>query len=263
MLIAGNWKMYTTPAEARALAEGVVAAVDDAVGDALEARAPAVHVAVCPPFVCLPAVAEAVRDTPVRLGAQTMHAADEGAYTGETAAPMLRDVGCRYVILGHSERRQYFGETDAEVNAKVKQAWAHGLTPIVCVGETLQEREGGRAEAVVRAQVEGALDGCDLEDAARLVLAYEPVWAIGTGESATPEQAQAMHAAIRRLLEERFGRALGDGVHLLYGGSMKPHNAAELLGQPDINGGLIGSASLEAASFAAIAEAGAEAVAAG
>ncbi len=250
MLIAGNWKMHTVPDEARALARGVVEAVD----------APDVEVALCPPFVSLPAVANVVRGTPVHLGAQTMHEADEGAYTGEVSAPMLRAVGCRYVILGHSERRQHVGETDEAVNATARQALAHELAPIICVGETLEEREAGRAEAVVRAQVEGALREVEVTDPAQLVLAYEPVWAIGTGRSATPDQAQAMHAMIRRLLGERFGEAVGGSVHLLYGGSMKPHNAADLLGRADIDGGLIGSASLAAGSFAAIVEAGEDAV---
>lgn len=250
MLIAGNWKMHTTPTEAARLARGVAEA----------AATSAVRVAVCPPYVCLETVARVLQGSDVALGAQDVHAEDEGAYTGEVSAAMLQDVGCHYVILGHSERRQYYGETDASVNAKLGQARRHGLVPILCVGETLEQRQARQAEAVVRDQMAAALDAHELDDADGLVIAYEPVWAIGTGESATPEQAQEMHAMIRQELQSRYGRALGDGVHLLYGGSMKPHNAAELLGQPDINGGLIGSASLEAESFAAIAAAGAEVV---
>ncbi|HMB90362.1 MAG TPA: triose-phosphate isomerase [Rhodothermales bacterium] len=246
MLIAGNWKMNTDLATATELARGVVEEVG-VVED--------VQVAVCPPFISLDAVFGALRGSQVRLGAQNMHAADAGAYTGEVAASMLRSVGCDYVILGHSERRQYFGETDASVNEKIKQALVHDLTPIVCVGEKLEERKAGREQAVVKKQLGGALDGVSLGDPARLVIAYEPVWAIGTGETATPEQAQAMHAFIRAQLADLFDEAFSRDVLLLYGGSMKPGNAAELLGQPDVDGGLIGGASLKAPDFAAIVRA--------
>ncbi|RMH65355.1 MAG: triose-phosphate isomerase [Bacteroidetes bacterium] len=246
MLIAGNWKMNTDLPAAVALAEAVVKEVGDP-GD--------VQVAVCPPFISLAAVHEVVDGSPVRLGAQNMHFEEQGAYTGEVSAAMLTSVGCTYVILGHSERRQYFGETDALVNQKVKQARRHGLVPIVCIGETLDQREAGEAEAVVRTQVAGALEGIDVEDPSTLVLAYEPVWAIGTGRTATPEQAQAMHAFIRGLLRERYGEATAAAIHVLYGGSMKPGNAAELLAQADVDGGLIGGASLKAADFAAIVRA--------
>lgn len=215
-----------------------------------------VQVAVCPPFISLGAVAGVLQGSPVRLGAQNMHPADRGAYTGEIAAPMLLSVGCSYVILGHSERRQYFSETNQTVNAKVKQALAHGLIPIVCVGERLEERRSGRERAVVQAQVQGALENVTIDNPNALILAYEPVWAIGTGETATPKQAQAMHAFIRARLTAHFGAPTAAGVHLLYGGSMKPANAADLLSQPDVNGGLIGGASLQASSFAAIVEAG-------
>ena len=246
MLIAGNWKMNTDLAAATELARGVV----EEVGDVEE-----VQVAVCPPFISLDAVFGALRGSQVRLGAQNMHAADAGAYTGEVAASMLRSVGCDYVILGHSERRQYFGETDASVHDKIKQALAHDLTPIVCVGEKLDERKAGREQAVVKAQLSGALDGVSLSDPARLVVAYEPVWAIGTGETATPEQAQEMHAFIRAQLADLFSDAFSQDVLLLYGGSMKPGNAAELLAQPDVDGGLIGGASLKAPDFATIVRA--------
>ena len=238
--------MNTDLAAATQLAQDVVAAVGDP---------GAVHVAVCPPFISLDTVFGALRGSAVRLGAQNMHQANSGAYTGEVAASMLRSVGCDYVILGHSERRQYFGETDAGVNAKVKQALAHGLTPIVCVGEVKDEREADHQRDVVQTQVTGALDGVSVDDAARLVIAYEPVWAIGTGLVATPNQAQAMHAFIRSLLARQFGEAFAGAVQILYGGSMKPANAAELLGQTDVDGGLIGGASLKADSFAAIVQA--------
>ncbi len=249
MLVAGNWKMYTDLAGAVRLASEVARATDG--------RAEHVTVAVCPPFTALEAVAEMIRDTPLRLGAQTMHAEEQGAFTGEVSAPMLTSVGCHYVILGHSERRQLFGETDADVNEKVRAALRHGLVPIVCVGETLDEREAGDAEAVVERQLDDGLAGITPADGSDLVVAYEPVWAIGTGRTATPEQAQAMHRMIRARLAERFG-PLGREVELLYGGSVKPGNAAELFAQPDIDGGLVGGASLEAEAFAAIVDAAAQ-----
>ena len=244
MLIAGNWKMNTDAAAAAQLAQDVCATVRTDAG---------VAVAVCPPFVHLTGVGSVLQGTPVRLGAQNMHAAGSGAYTGEVSAPMLVSVGCHYVILGHSERRQFFGEADDSVNAKVRQALSHGLTPIVCVGETLHERKADRAYAVVEKQVSVALRGVDAS--APLVVAYEPVWAIGTGETATPAQAQSMHAYIRALLAKQFGKAAAADITILYGGSMKPANAADLVGQPDVDGGLIGGASLNARSFAAIVRA--------
>ena len=244
MLIAGNWKMNTDAAAAAQLAQDVCATVRTDAG---------VAVAVCPPFVHLTGVGSVLQGTPVRLGAQNMHAAGSGAYTGEVSAPMLVSVGCHYVILGHSERRQFFGEADDSVNAKVRQALSHGLTPIVCVGETLHERKADRAYAVVEKQVSVALRGVDAS--VPLVVAYEPVWAIGTGETATPAQAQSMHAYIRALLAKQFGKAAAADITILYGGSMKPANAADLVGQPDVDGGLIGGASLNARSFAAIVRA--------
>jgi triosephosphate isomerase len=246
MLIAGNWKMHkAAPEEARALAASVVEAVGQ----------PSVEVVVCPPFTGLTVAAGAVEDTPVALGAQTMHAEDEGAFTGEVPATALRALGCRYVILGHSERREYYGETDGSVADKAQQALRHDLIPIVCVGESLDEREGSRAQEVVGRQLKTALGNLSLSDPAHLVVAYEPIWAIGTGESAAPEQAQEMHAFIRQTLREQHGDDIGGGVQLLYGGSMKPHNAEALLSQPDLDGGLIGSASLEGESFAGIVDA--------
>lgn len=249
MLIAGNWKMNTDVPAGQALARSVAAELDRSDADFSD-----VDVAVCPPFTHLQAVGEALNGSAVALGAQDVHAEEEGAYTSDIAASMLTSIGCTYVIVGHSERRQYYEESDAEVKAKVVQARAHDLVPIVCVGETLEHRRSGDAESVVRSQLEGALDGVDVPSADALVVAYEPVWAIGTGESATPTQAQDMHAVVRSDLAERYGEALAADVPLLYGGSMKPHNAAELLGQPDVDGGLIGSASLKAESFVAIAE---------
>ncbi|CAM3267636.1 triose-phosphate isomerase [Rhodothermus bifroesti] len=246
MLVAGNWKMHTDRAEAIALARAIVASLGD--------PSP-IRVAVCPPFVNLEAVRQVLEGSPIALGAQNMHHEEAGAYTGEVSAAMLRAVGCRYVILGHSERRQYFGETDALVNQKVKRALQHGLVPIVCVGETLAERQAGQAEAVVERQLQGVLDGVELPSAEALVIAYEPVWAIGTGHTATPDEAQKMHALIRQLLIARYGDAIGRALHILYGGSVKPDNAAALFAQPDVDGGLIGGASLKAADFTAIVQA--------
>lgn len=243
MLVAGNWKMNTDLVSAKALAQALAEAVN---------TDSAVQVAVCPPAISLDAVFGGLRGSNIRVGAQNMHFEEKGAYTGEVSAAMLRSVGCHYVILGHSERRQYFGETDAGVNKKTKQALAHDLVPIVCVGETLTEREAGREQDVVRTQVLGALDGVTLASADALVVAYEPVWAIGTGVVATPDQAQAMHAFIRGLLRDLYGTALADAIHILYGGSMKPGNADALCSQPDVNGGLVGGASLKADSFAQI-----------
>lgn len=245
MLIAGNWKMNTELAGATRLAEELVDAMSDT-GD--------VRVAICPPFVSLNAVSHVIAGTGVALGAQNLHYEDEGAYTGEISARMLLSVGCRYVIIGHSERRQYFGETDETVNRRVRKAMDAGLIPIVCVGETLEERDAGREEEVVARQLAQGLSGVTLSDADRLVVAYEPVWAIGTGRNATPEQAQEMHAFIRARLQDQQGEAVAGDLNILYGGSMKPANAAELLAQPDVDGGLIGGASLKAADFVGIIE---------
>jgi triosephosphate isomerase len=219
-----------------------------------------VQVAICPPFVALDAAYGILHGSVIQLGAQNMHAADSGAFTGEVSAGMLRSVGCRYVILGHSERRSMFGETDADVQAKVLQALAHRLVPIVCVGEHLDDRDAGREEAVVAEQLRGALADVRLAAASDLVVAYEPVWAIGTGRTASPDQAQAMHAFIRSKLTTLFGAETAADILILYGGSMKPDNADELLAQPDIDGGLIGGASLMAESFLALVQAAGRAV---
>jgi triosephosphate isomerase (TIM) len=243
MLIAGNWKMHTSRAEAVALAEAAASVAADL---------PAIEVAIMPPFPWLEAVYERIAGSAVQLGAQNLHEADRGAHTGEVAGEMLREVGCRYVIVGHSERRHLMGETDDQVGAKVAQAQRCGLRPILCVGETLDQRDAGREAEVVARQLGAALAGADLT--AGLVIAYEPVWAIGTGRTATPEQAQAMHALIRESIGSRPG---GAGLRILYGGSVKPDNAAELFARPDVDGGLIGGASLDADAFAAIARAAA------
>lgn len=246
MFVAGNWKMNTDLVTARTLSRQVV----EAIGDPGE-----VKVVVCPPFVSLHDVSEIVRNTPVDLGAQNVHEEVSGAYTGEVSAAMLRSVGCRFVIIGHSERRQYFQESETAVNKKIKQAHEHELRPIVCVGETLEERKGGRATEVVGRQLDGALEGIQLHDSSQLVIAYEPVWAIGTGETATPEQAQEMHAFIRERLIETYDKSMAQEIEILYGGSVKPQNAAELFEKDDVDGGLIGGASLKAEDFAAIVKA--------
>jgi triosephosphate isomerase (TIM) len=246
MLVAGNWKMNTDLIAARQLAVDVV----DAVGDPGNVR-----VVVCPPFISLHTVSEVVRTAPVDLGAQNMHGENFGAFTGEISGPMLRSVGCRFVILGHSERRHFFGETDEGINQKLEQALAHDLIPIVCVGETLQERKSGREEEVVQDQMDQCFAGVSITDADAIMVAYEPVWAIGTGETATPAQAQAMHALIRRKLVRQYGADVGQGMHILYGGSVKPENASELFDEKDVDGGLIGGASLKAEDFAAIVHA--------
>ncbi len=240
-LIAGNWKMHGTVREAAALAGAVAEGA---------AAGPEVELLVCPPFPHLAAVAAALAGRAVGLGAQDCHAAGKGAHTGDVAAPMLKDVGAGFVILGHSERRADHGETDAVVRAKAEAALAAGLTPIVCVGESEAERLAGRAEAVVTAQLAGSLP--DGFAQAGGVVAYEPVWAIGTGRTPTEAEIAAVHATIRDRLEVRFGAA-GAGLRILYGGSMKPANAAGILALPNVDGGLVGGASLVAADFLAIA----------
>ncbi len=214
-----------------------------------------VDVAVCPPFVYLHEVAGVIAGSPIALGAQNMYHEKDGAFTGEISAAMLVDVGCKYVILGHSERRRIIGETNEAVCRKVHAAIAAGLAPIVCVGETLQEREAGKTFDIVREQVYGSLAGVKTEQAQSLVIAYEPVWAIGTGVNASPEQAEEVHADLRNALESRFGAALAAQIRLQYGGSVKASNAKELLAKENIDGALVGGASLKAADFAPIIEA--------
>lgn len=253
LLIAGNWKMNTDLTAATGLAGDIVR------GWRQRAVANGLQTALCPPFVNLPAVGEVVSGSSICLGAQNMSDRPSGAFTGEVSASMLKAVGCDLVILGHSERRQYFGETDESVSAKCVVAQKAGLRPIICVGEHLHEREEGREEVVVEAQIQGSLSGATPGGDAAPVIAYEPVWAIGTGHTATPEQAQAMHSFIRRRLVAMWGADRAAETQILYGGSMKPDNAAELLAMPDIDGGLIGGASLDANSFLAIVDAGLEA----
>jgi triosephosphate isomerase len=245
-IIAGNWKMNKLVGEARDLAAGVKRE--------LASDCPDVEVVLCPPFTSLKVVGDAIQDSNIKLGAQNMHWENEGAFTGEVSASMLRDLYCHFVILGHSERRSYFLETDEVVNLKVKSALAANLTPIVCVGETLQEREDGRTFDVVRSQVEQSMAGLG-EQLKTVVVAYEPVWAIGTGRTATPDQAQEVHAFIREVLAAMSSAGVADAVRIQYGGSMKPANAVELLGKPDIDGGLIGGAALDARSFVEIVRA--------
>ncbi len=246
-IVAGNWKMNLDRAKARDLATAVAARA---------AEAGTTELVLCPPAVYVETVAAALGgSSPVALGAQNMHDQSSGAFTGEVAPPMLLDLGCRYVILGHSERRTLFGETDAVVNAKTRAALAAGLTPIVCVGETLEEREGGRTAAVVTTQVQASLAGLTPADLEKIVVAYEPVWAIGTGRVATPQQAQEVHALIRGLLGGLASPAVAAKVRIQYGGSVKPDNAADLAVQPDIDGALVGGASLKADDFLGIAKA--------
>ena len=239
-LIAGNWKMNKTPADGVALVTELVAALG---------KQTDVDVVVCPPFTGLESAAKALDGSTIKLGAQNMHFEASGAFTGEVSAPMLRAIFATHVILGHSERRTLFGEQDAFINKKVIAALKNQLRPILCVGETLAEREAGTTLKVVQTQVEAGLEGVSKEQAATIVVAYEPVWAIGTGKVATTDQAQEVHAYIRGLLVKLFGDAVAQKVRILYGGSMKPANAPELLSQKDIDGGLIGGASLEARSF--------------
>ena len=240
-VIAGNWKMYKNVAEARALARGLRAATSGVSGR---------EIVLCPPFTALTAVLEELKGSSIAVGGQNAHWEKQGAYTGEIAAGMLADLGCRYAIVGHSERRQYFAETDTTVNKRMQAVIAAGLTPIVCVGETLQEREANQTFTVIERQMKESAKG--VADPAAIVIAYEPVWAIGTGKTATPAQAQEVHAFIRQLYGKMYSAAAAASVRILYGGSVKPDNMATLMGQPDIDGGLVGGASLDVESFAKI-----------
>jgi triosephosphate isomerase len=245
-LIAGNWKMNGSKAGAEALLLGVVAGSKDITKT---------EIAVCVPFPYLYLGEQVLAGSSVRLGAQNLCTEAGGAYTGEVSGSMLSDFGCRYVICGHSERREYYGEDDAAIAQKLMRAAESGLTPILCVGETLQQRERGETDAVIAAQIDGVVAQTGIEAFAKIEIAYEPVWAIGTGMTATPEQAQAVHAFIRARIAERSS-SIAEGLRILYGGSMKPGNAVELLAQADIDGGLIGGASLNAEDFLAICQAG-------
>jgi triosephosphate isomerase len=242
-LIAANWKMYKTPEQAQAFLSAFLPHVWEHTRD---------DIVICPPFIALPAVAEATRDSRLSMGAQDMFWEKEGAFTGAVSGHMLRAVGCTHVIIGHSERRQYFGETDDTVNRKLRAALASGLIPIVCVGEVLQEREAGVTEDVLRRQVSIAFRDISSGMAIPIVVAYEPVWAIGTGKTATPELAAEAHRVVRAEAAEAFGEGVSTGMRILYGGSVKPDNANALMSQPEIDGALVGGASLDPKSFAAI-----------
>jgi triosephosphate isomerase len=243
--IAGNWKMYTTLAQAKELAAAVAKGV----------TSDAATVAVCPPFPWLPAVAEVLKGTRVALGAQDCHFEKEGAFTGSVSPQMLLDAGCKYVIVGHSERRHGLNEGDELLNKKAKSALAAGLEVIFCIGELLAEREGNRTESVLHRQLTAGLAGLAPAQMAKLVIAYEPVWAIGTGKVATDQQAQDAHAFVRKTVAGLFGQPVADALVIQYGGSVKPENAAGLLSQPDVDGALVGGASLKADSFLGIVKA--------
>jgi triosephosphate isomerase (TIM) len=242
--IAGNWKLFKTIGEAIGMVNELKPLVAGTRG---------VEIVVAPVFTALSRVADELAGSNILLAAQDCYWEEEGAFTGEVAPGMLKDAGCSHVIIGHSERRQYFGETDATVNRKVKAAINAGLTAIVCVGETLAEREADKTFAIIETQVRGGLEGLAPEAFSKVVLAYEPVWAIGTGKTASNAQAQEVHAFIRGLMARRFGQESAAGMRILYGGSVKPDNVKGLMAQPDIDGALVGGASLKAASFAAIA----------
>jgi triosephosphate isomerase len=244
-LIAGNWKMHKTVAEAVELVEALM----DGVGDAADRE-----VLICPPFSALYPLAPLLADSAIQLGAQNMYGASQGAFTGEISPVMLQELSVRYVILGHSERRQIFGEDDSLINSKVRAAVEYGLRPIICVGETKAQRDSGAAEEITIGQLRAGLGGLAAEQLADVAIAYEPVWAIGTGDTATPADAQAMHAAIRAALAEHYGRDQADGVRILYGGSVKPDNVDLLMVQADIDGALVGGASLQADNFMRIVQ---------
>jgi triosephosphate isomerase len=247
-IIAGNWKMNLDRAQAVALAKAVAARSD---------AADTVDLVLCPPSVYLDAVSQAVAGSRVAVGAQNIYFESNGAFTGEISAPMVVDVGCRYVILGHSERRHVLGETNEDVNKKVAAALAAELTPIVCLGELLSEREAGRTSDVIRTQFEGSLAGVTAEQMGSIVLAYEPVWAIGTGKVATPQQAEEVHTDLRKILADRYNNEVAEAVRIQYGGSVKASNAAELLERNNIDGALVGGASLKVDEFLGIVAAAA------
>lgn len=242
-LIAANWKMYKTPVQAQEFTRNFLPLVTNHERD---------EIALCPSFTSLSVVVAAVTGLGVAVGAQNMHFADEGAYTGETSPLMLKAIGVTHVILGHSERRQYFGETDEIINKKLKTALGHGLVPIVCVGEVLAEREAGRTEEVLLRQTRGVLAGIPEAEAGPIVIAYEPVWAIGTGKTATPQMASEAHQVIRGEVAKLLGTEVAENLRILYGGSVKPENAQALMSEDEIDGALVGGASLDAQSFAKI-----------
>lgn len=243
-IIAGNWKMFKTVAQA-------VSFVNDVKG---KAEIDGVESVICAPFTALPALADAVKGTKLKIGAQNMHWEDSGAFTGEISGEMLKDLGVEYVIIGHSERRAYFAETDETVNKKVHAAFKYGITPIICVGENLNEREAGKTKEVCRVQTEAALRGLSREQVARAVIAYEPIWAIGTGKSSTAEDANEVIRYIRERVAANFGEEAAGKIRIQYGGSVKPGNIREFMSQPEIDGALVGGASLEPASYIQLVE---------
>jgi len=248
-IIAGNWKMNKDIHETATLVNGLKEKVKDFKGN--------VGVVICPPFTSLVVAKSLIQGTQIHLGAQNISQNDDGAFTGEVSAKMLMAIGCEYVILGHSERRQYFKETDELINAKIKKALKANLIPIICVGETLEEREAGVTEKIISTQIKGVLKELSSEEMHKVVIAYEPVWAIGTGKTATPDQANQVHKFIRKLVAQLYNNTVADGLIIQYGGSMNAENAASLLSQTDIDGGLIGGASLKVDAFMAIIDAGA------
>ena len=247
-LVAGNWKMNNTAAEATALCKNLIR---------LLANTKGVDVVICPPFTALATTGTVISGTNIALGAQNMHWEKSGAFTGEVSSAMLRDLYCHYVILGHSERRTLFGETDKIVNRKVKTALASNLHPIVCIGETLAQHKSGKTKETIKSQCQNSFKDMDAANFSNMILAYEPVWAIGTGMTATPHQAQEVHQLIRQLVQDQTDEKTASSIRILYGGSVKANNAAELFHQPDIDGGLIGGAALDADSFVAIINAAA------
>jgi len=246
MFVAGNWKMNLDENSSRKLVEELRIAVG---------KITDVTMAVCPPFVYLKTVSDVLNGSKIALGGQNMHTETSGAFTGEVSASMLADTGCEYVIVGHSERRHVFGESDGFISTKVNKALSAGLKPIICVGETLEQRDEGETEKIVSRQVESALEGVDKKDMSSVTIAYEPVWAIGTGRTASPQQAEEVHAMIRSLAGGLFDEEVAAGLVIQYGGSVKPENAADLLGQENVDGALVGGASLKAETFVSIIEA--------
>ena len=242
-LIAGNWKMYKTIAETEQFFRGFLPLVADSTH---------CEIAIAPPFTAITKAVEAARGSRVAISGQDVYWEKQGAFTGQVAAPMLAEAGCRFTIIGHSERRQYFAETDDTVNKKTRAALAAGLESIVCIGELLEQREAGQTEAVLRRQVDGGMAGLTAEQLTRIIIAYEPVWAIGTGRTATPDMAEEAHRFIRALAATRFGQEAAAGLRILYGGSVKPDNIKGLMAQPDIDGALVGGASLDPKGFASI-----------
>lgn len=243
-IIAGNWKMFKTVPEAKAFIEEIKG----------KAEVAGVESVICAPFTNLPALVEAVKGTAIKIGAQNLHFEDNGAYTGEISGVMLKDLGVDYVIIGHSERRAYFAESDEIVNKKAHAAFKHGITPIICVGEKLEEREADQTKEVCKVQTEGALKGLTAEQAAQVVIAYEPIWAIGTGKSSTAQDANEVISYIRDLVKGLYGETVANAVRIQYGGSVKPENVVEYMGQSDIDGALVGGASLQPDSFVQLVE---------